>query len=304
MNHPEIRFVKNQDIDYTKWDRCISASSVPLIYAQSWYLDMISPGWGAFVWGDYTHVMPLNVKRKLGFSVLLQPIFAQQQGIFPEAEPKTQHKFLTKVYDQFNYVAIQLSSAHSDCFPEGFSVQQRKNLILNLSPAYDELKSGYSQHTRRQIRKAAENKVSVIKGIPTSEYMELKRLSTSGKLSKQSMQTLKRIVDFSLLHGNGTIYAAYNNENTLCSAAFFLKSGNRVTYLNAASNEEGKRTCAMHLIVDQFISEHAGSALTLDFEGSSIPGIARFYEGFGAVPETYFFLKSNRLPIPIRWLKK
>ncbi|MDP2115636.1 MAG: hypothetical protein Q8K69_16440, partial [Bacteroidota bacterium] len=71
-----------------------------------------------------------------------------------------------------------------------------------------------------------------------------------------------------------------------------------------ASNEEGKKVNAMHKIVDQFIQEHSGSLLTLDFEGSSIPGIARFYAGFGSEPEQYYCLKSNRLPIPLRWFKK
>ena len=41
-----------------------------------------------------------------------------------------------------------------------------------------------------------------------------------------------------------------------------------------------------------------------DFEGSMIPGVARFYAGFGANPETYFQLKFNRLPLPLRWIKR
>jgi hypothetical protein len=35
-----------------------------------------------------------------------------------------------------------------------------------------------------------------------------------------------------------------------------------------------------------------------------IPGVARFYSGFGATAETYFQLKFNRLPLPFRWFKK
>jgi len=118
------------------------------------------------------------------------------------------------------------------------------------------------------------------------------------------MQTLKRLINYGSLHGNGTIYAAYNQNNKLCAAAFFLHLGNRVTYLNAVSDEEGKNVNAMYLIVDQFIRDHAGSLLTLDFEGSVIPGIARFYSGFGSAQELYYCLKSNSLPIPLRWFKK
>jgi len=112
------------------------------------------------------------------------------------------------------------------------------------------------------------------------------------------------LIEYGHTHANGMIYAAYNQHNTLCAAAFFFFSGKRVTYLNAVSTEEGKNINAMHLIVDQFIKEHSGSALTLDFEGSIIPGIARFYNGFGALAEQYYSLKSNNLPLPLRWLKK
>jgi hypothetical protein len=304
MTNPEISFVKNADIDYKKWDQCVAGSSIPLVYAQSWYLDLISPNWDAFIGGDYTYVMPLIIKRKFGIAFLLQPIFAQQHGIFPEADNSIQNTFLTTIRDHFKYVTVNLNASHSEPFSEGFNVQARKNFILKLSPLYEELKNNYSKHTRRQIRKADDNKVFIIKGLPSGDYLDLKNLATDSKLSKQSMQTLKRLIEYGHSHGNGMIYAAYNQNNMLCAAAFFLFTSQRALYLNAVSSEEGKNTNAMHKIVDQFIQEHSGTSLTLDFEGSVIPGIARFYEGFGSEPEQYFCLKSNRLPIPLRWFKK
>ncbi len=44
--------------------------------------------------------------------------------------------------------------------------------------------------------------------------------------------------------------------------------------------------------------------LILDFEGSSIPGLARFYKGFGANPSNFFLLKYNNLPFPFKYFKK
>jgi hypothetical protein len=44
--------------------------------------------------------------------------------------------------------------------------------------------------------------------------------------------------------------------------------------------------------------------MTLDFEGSNIPGIARFYKGFGALPQTYYSLHQNRLPKLLQIFKK
>ena len=304
MSNPEIRFVKNKDIDYLRWDQCIASSNVPLIYVQSWYLDLISSDWDALISGDYRYVMPLIIKRKFGISFLLQPIFAQQHGIFPEAEIMIQNNFLSTIYNQFGYITINLNASHCEPFPKGFKAHQRNNFIMKLTPSIAELKNNYSKHTRRQIRKAENNKVTIIKGLQTSEYLELKMACTKKKLLQSTMQTLKRLIEYGHLQGTGMIYAAYNQHNTLCAAAFFFFNGQRVTYLNAVSTDEGKNINAMHKIIDQFIMEHSGKPLTLDFEGSMIPGIARFYKGFGAETEQYYCLKSNRLPIPLRWFKK
>ncbi len=304
MSNPEINIIRNKDIDYRKWDQCLASSATPLVYAQSAYLDIISPGWDALIADDYAFIMPLIIKKKLGVLFLLQPIFAQQHGIFPEPDQNIQNIFLTYIRDHFRYVTIHINSCHPEPFPEGFEVSHRKNLILNLAPSYDELKINYSKHARRQIRKTDENKVFVMKGIQPKEYLDLKNLASESKLSKQSMQTLHRLIEYGYSHGKGMIYAAYSENNSLCSAAFFFFEGSRVIYLNAASTEEGKNNSSMFKIVDLFIQEHSGSSLTLDFEGSSIPGIARFYKGFGAEQEQYYGLKMNRLPIPFRWLIK
>lgn len=304
MSNPELKRIKNKNIDRVKWDRCVSASPVPLIYAQSEYLDRVAPNWEALVAGDYSYIMPLIVKRKLGISFLLQPIFAQQHGIFPKADTNIQNLFFAYLHKHFSYISINLNSQHSEPFPEKFEISRRDNFILDLSADYADLEKQYSNHARRQIRKTEAHKVSVVQGIQPEEYIRLKNDATQHQLSKSSMQTLQQLIEYGYSKGIGTIYAAYTPENTLCSATFFLFAGNRVIYLNAASSEEGKSNSSMYRIVDQFIREHSGKNLTLDFEGSSIPGIARFYSGFGAIPEYYYRLKLNRLPIPLRWIIK
>ena len=304
MNNPEIRIVKNKHIDRAKWDQCVSSSANSLIYIQSWYLDITAPNWDALIWGDYTFVMPLIIKRKYGISYLTQPIFAQQHGIFPKAEPTIQNIFLKYIRDKFKFITINLNSSHSEPFPDGFEVSIRNNFILNLSSSYDKLILNYSEYTRRKILKAEINKISVIKGLPSNEYLDLKNLVAMTKIPETSMQTLNRLINYGYSHGNGTIYAAYSQDNKLCAAALFLFSGQRAIYLNAASTAEGKDQSAMFQIIDQFIQEHAGTPLILDFEGSSIRGIANFYKGFSTEFEQYYCLKSNRLPIPFRWFKK
>lgn len=302
MNNETLRFINQEQLDRMKWNGCIARSSTPRVYAEAWYLDLVSPGWTSLVYGDYAHVMPLTVSQKFGISFLLQPIFAQQLGIFPEAPEHIQASFLHAVARRFRYAAIQMNTSCSGVFSEVFSAERRLNLVLDLAVSYQNLRENYSSHTIRKIRKAEKQGVFVVKGLSPNDYIDLKDRANASRLPVKPMQTLKRIISNTVANGMGVIYSAYTPDNSLCAAAFFLRSGKQIVYLNAVSTDEGKQTNAMHLLVDRFIRDHAGKSLWLDFEGSSIEGIARFYEGFGAQPEYYISLKMNRFPAVLRWL--
>jgi hypothetical protein len=49
----------------------------------------------------------------------------------------------------------------------------------------------------------------------------------------------------------------------------------------ASNIQEGRKKGASHQLIDTLIREYAGKDYWLDFEGSDIPGIAFFFEGFG-----------------------
>src|SRR5690606_31954046 len=92
------------------WDRCIKNAPNQLIYAWSFYLDIISPGWDALVMGDYEMVMPLTGKKKWGISYLYQPAFTQQSGIFGKhIDANIITKFLNKAATQFPFIEINLN---------------------------------------------------------------------------------------------------------------------------------------------------------------------------------------------------
>jgi hypothetical protein len=51
----------------------------------------------------------------------------------------------------------------------------------------------------------------------------------------------------------------------------------------------------MSLIVDKVIRDYAEKKGYLDFEGSKVASIARFYQGFGAKPTTFPQIKKNSI---------
>jgi hypothetical protein len=90
----------------------------------------------------------------------------------------------------------------------------------------------------------------------------------------------------------------------LLAGAVFVRHASFVIYLFAAASSEGKKFGAPLLLLDHVIQRHAGSpGLILDFEGSMIPSIARFFANFGAVPVPYVALTQTRQPWYLQWMR-
>lgn len=301
----QIKYIKHNDIDAKKWAHCILNAENSRIYANIWHLDRTANVWDALVFGDYEFVMPLPVRRKFGFSYIYQPLFCQQLGIFPEPNNSIAEEFQKALFEKFKYADIHLNSQnHFNKKRREIELLQRNNFLLDLKYNYKSLAKSYSTNTKRNIAKAAKNNLQYISGICLEDYLAFKEANLNDKVSKKAIEKLKSIIAFGQYKGIGEIYGVYSTENELCAAVYFCRWKNRVIYLNAASNEKGKMLGAMYFLVDNFIQANAERDLLLDFEGSMIPGVARFYSGFGASPETYFQLKFNRLPWPFKWLKR
>jgi hypothetical protein len=66
-----------------------------------------------------------------------------------------------------------------------------------------------------------------------------------------------------------------------------VKSPNRITYLFGASTPEGQKKNAPTLLFNHLIKRHQNSPYILDFEGSKIEGVAKFYQSLGGKLEPY-----------------
>lgn len=308
MSDPDIKFIANRDIDRERWDQCIDQSPNGIAYAYSWYLDRICNRWDALISGNYEFVLPLVNNRKYGISYIYQPFFTQQLGIFSKhpIDKKTINRFLNALPRKFWLTDMQLNIGNT--LPiEKFDIRENTTFHLNLADEIATIRANYHSNTRRNIHKAKQNKVSVIQFSDIRLFIEFTLINLRDKspeIKSPHYLALSRIIDYALFNDFGEIYIAQDYDNKLLAAAFFLKSNGKCIYLAASSNSEGIEKSAMFLLIDTFIQNNAGQQLILDFEGSNIPGVARFYAGFGAFPQTYLAIHQNRLPSFLRLLKK
>jgi hypothetical protein len=115
---------------------------------------------------------------------------------------------------------------------------------------------------------------------------------------------LQAIMTVAKTMNHGQIWAAIDQEDNILAGAFFIESNGKVIFLFSGVSEEGKSKGAMPFLIDSFIKFNSQRTLTLDFEGSDDPELARFYKGFGAKECVYLQVTHNRLPWPFKLLKK
>jgi len=295
-----IRYRKHNEIDKQKWDDCILNSVNRRPYAFSWFLDIVSPGWDALEMNDYESVFPLPQKRKLGIRYIYQPYFAQQLGVFSREHLTAPlvEQFLHAIPSRFSLIHIHLNSMNK-IDPGRYTVVPRLNHELDLIPAYGTLFNGYNQNTRRNLRKALDQNLSIRRRVDPDELITLFKANygrNEGALKFRHYDTLRLLMNHCLKNTFSLTLGACLPGKTLCAGVFLLCDRDRVIYHFAASDKEARENGAMFLLIDMFIKEHAGQPLILDFEGSSDPNVARFYKGFGAKETSFSEILINRLP--------
>ena len=296
----DIQHLGHQQIDKHQWDQLIRSAPGGTLYGQSWYLDAVCPGWQALVSGDYSRLMPLTYGRKFGFSYLYQPFLSQQLGVFSRAHLKPQEvdEFLGAIPPVFKLIEITLNDQN----PPGpiFPVEKHTTCRLNLNPAYSRIQEKYTENTRRNLKKAPLDNLRFRTNITLPEFLELlpKDKSAGAHILalNKNRPALLRLVPAMLNRNAGMICGIKNRHGDLLAAALIAQDKGFHYYLAPTMNDEGRETRAMFYLIDRYIHLQAGLPAILDFEGSDIESVARFYKGYGAVESTYTSLRINRLP--------
>jgi hypothetical protein len=298
-----IRYIPHQEINKAKWDSCIRDSLNRIVYGFTWYLDLVSPGWDALVQGDYESVFPLTQSRKYFIRYLRQPYFTQQLGIFSK-NPLTGSlvsEFLDAIPGKFRFIEIHLNSMNK--VDADYPVEERLNHEMDLIHSYEHLQARYDQNTRRNVRKAQQEPLTIRRKVEPGELIDLFR-ANYGKnetlLKYRHYETFRNVMEYCLKSTFSSILGVEMPDKTLCAGVFFLRENDRVILQLVASDARARETGAMFLLIDSFIRENCSQPLILDFEGSNDKNVARFYKGFGARVITYPKLTVNRLPGLVR----
>lgn len=294
-----IKYIQQENINRTKWDMCVDEAFNGLVYAKSWYLDIVADQWDALVENDYEQIFPLVYRKKYGIHYLYQPPFTQQLGLISKTllTEESLLKFLDAIPQKFRFAEINLNTFNK-LTHEKYAAAHWLTHELDLINSYEHLAGNYSKNLKRNLKKSAGAGLTVTRNIKPEEIIALfreNRGQTLRNLAEKDYLRLSRLTYSGIYKGVVTTYGIYSEENTLVAAAIFLKNKKKIVFLFSGLNEAGKETGAMAHLIDAFIREHQHNHLTLDFEGSNDPNLARFYRSFGSTEVTYPHVRINRL---------
>jgi len=282
-----IRFLQHREIDKVKWDQRLETALTSRIYAYSWYLDVVSPNWCALIEDDYESIFPIPIQKRIGIFYISQPLFTQQLGLFSSKDSNNVGAFLREIPKRIWIRSLQIHNRLENA-------KIKNNFELDISPDIERIRKEYSQNVKRNLKKAKKNNLE-IKGCSNDLLIKLFK-QNKGKevkeLDKSAYVTLSQLLERIQQKEKGECLGVYKKEQ-LISAAFFSNCLGRSVYLLSASNSSAREIGANHFLIDNYIAKYKKDSLILDFEGTMIPTLGRFYASFGAEKKHYFLINRK-----------
>ncbi|UOR07281.1 GNAT family N-acetyltransferase [Hymenobacter aerilatus] len=309
-----IHHLRHNKIDRVQWDALLEQAPNGLIYALSWYLDIVSPGWEALVkeeQGRYVAVMPLPVRRKFGFRYLQQPLFAQQLGVFSLEVPTTEDwEVIGRLLRQLFRVVTRYSfnAANTDVLAGngvGVPVEAFTTYYLSLQPPYPQLLAGYKRNRRWRLNQARRRDLRIEPSTNIDRMVQIFHENTAPSIygiigEAYEYRLLKALYAAATQRHMATMWQAVSAQGEVIAMILLFRFKEQLIYIFNSSTEAGKEAGAISLLLDEVFRTHAGQTLYFDFEAPEVANVAHFYGSFGSVETPFATIAYNRLP----WLMK
>lgn len=291
----KLNLLNNQDIDRLRWDKAVAESSCPLIYATSWYLDVVCPQWKGLILDDYEFIMPMPFFQKWAIPTYLQPLFSQKLAILSSKKITLE---VLKIYSssmfQYPWFLYDIQCDRSLFYPKLWIKQKvRTNIELNLHKPYHILSDRYNTNTHRNIKQAKKNGIYIT---TSSNNKAIIDAFQSTKNISVDIYLLNRLLDVVKQNATLHIFHALNQEHQFLAGAILFEYANRLYYIFSGTSEQARNTGASHLLIDHIIKLNSEKKCIFDFEGSDQANLQQFYLGFGAEKTMYYRYQSRFKP--------
>ena len=276
------------------YDKCISASPNGLVYALSWYMNIVCPEWEILATDDYSTVMPLPISRSLGRKVIRQPEYAWQLGVFSTQIPSPEiiRHFVQSIPSAYRLRKLCLNKFN--ILPSS-GARFLNSAELDLIQPYARINSKYGKSMNDRLILAKKESLSYIKNVSVHDMLMFGyRLDkfNRGRLKAGEISILRLLASNAIRFRSGQIGAAYDVHNNLCATVLFALFKGRASILYAAASSEGLAQGGIEFIIDRFIKINTEQNLVLCVDNSSDKKLMEILKGCGSGISNYPCLKN------------
>jgi len=274
-----------------------------MLYAALWWLDATCgmEGWNAVLShgrdGNVLAALPFHTTRIRGMSAVITPPLTQWVSLITSSVDPGMS--LQAILPDLPRSSILDLSVNPDARPlpqeSTTPVSLKYSFIIPPMMTMDLVRSNYNEGLRRNIRQAEKNYTITASGdiagfLTLCEQTYLQRKMKSPPWLHQVIQN---VFDQLMSHQCGAITIASSQGKII--AGILTAWDHETSYYLAGGRTGDEQGASAHaLLLDHAVGAAQSRGLSFDFEGSMHPGIANFFQSFGAVPISYWQIRQFR----------
>ncbi len=287
-----MHLLSRKNIDDERWNAVVERYGLGLPYAFTWMLDEVTGGnWEAIMGEDYQWVLPLPYNRKIiGLKQYYNPYYLQQLGLIGLVSQDL--NYIKNIIQLISKKCIRARLVFNESNEALFSEYwvPKTNFLLNLKADYKDIYENYEKRLKQVLKKNETNDLEIIHSNDLILFLKhyftytFEKFSGTEKISPHYVQSL-----FKKLEEKGLVSTSFTrtSDGVLTAGVLYLKTDKRIILSLQFAQEGYKHLSGPSILIDSLIRKYNNSDLTLDFEGSDIPGISNFYKAFSPEPHYY-----------------
>lgn len=225
----------------------------------------------------------------MGIPYISHPPFVQRLAILtPYGKSEIlPYQVVSALVQKYIYVQMKMQLPS---FPEGAlkDIERLDNFILKFDQGLT-LNQNHRRSLQRAKKAGARWRVEQEIGPFLEHLVEWNLKLNTPKLIPIATQLIEWAVHRKVFR----MLTAHTDDLPYAAGLGLLEWNGRLLNLFPFTHPRGRKQGAMHFLIERLLVENPFQAQILDFEGSGIPGVRRFYQGFGASKEYYYKLHKT-----------
>lgn len=275
------------------WDQIRETS----LYNSPWWLDTVcgEDGWEVIqIRGSIDGFFPYFKTKIGGLKAVTTPPMTQRIGVLSSVGGNKEFH-LSHILSDLPKCSILRLAVEPDLQTEsvnpGYAISTRYTYTIRYHGELEDIRAGYSEGLRRNLKEATQ-KYEVVESTDIQTLCHLVKSSFKGNYPH--LHRLLPVIASNLLEKKqGSLKMALQDDTPI--AAILTGRDSRTTYYLAGGRGHDPGSASAHaLLLDRMVEESFRNRTAFDFEGSMHPGIANFFQSFGAKPEAYREISRHR----------